>query len=330
MIETVVWQRCCESALWCDILLKLSVQVNLVQKFGLLYFSLLQKESKVVSALKATLLSSALLLTVLAGSTQVVLGQAAAPAPVTPVIPPAVVSQTAIDAKLKDDAAVEQMIEAYSPKVRALDQPIGKLIGDLKKGGLGAGSLGNFVTDGIRAESSAKLGKPILLAVTNNGGLRKSIIAEGKVTYRDVFELLPFENALVAFDLTGAQVLDLLRVVTSHRDAQSGMRIQYRVNSDKQLELESAKFLVDGVEKEIDPAAVYTVISIDYLLNVTGSDYATVLKKATNTRPLGLTIRDAITEHIKAETAAGRDIKSTLDGRFVFDKAASGGAEEPK
>src|SRR5258705_7065229 len=38
MIETVVWQRCCDSALWCDILLKLSVQVNLVQKFGLLYF----------------------------------------------------------------------------------------------------------------------------------------------------------------------------------------------------------------------------------------------------------------------------------------------------
>ena len=293
-------------------------------------FFVLQEESKVVSALKAALLSSALLLSVLAGGTQIVLGQAAAPAPVTTTAAPGVVSQTAIDAKLKDDAAVEQMIEAYSPKVRALDQPIGKLIGDLKKGGLGAGSLGNFVTDGIRAESSAKLGKPILLAVTNNGGLRKSIIAEGKVTYRDVFELLPFENALVAFDLTGAQVLDLLRVVTSHRDAQSGMRIQYRVNSDKQLELESAKFLVDGVEKEIDPAAVYTVISIDYLLNVTGSDYATVLKQATNTRPLGLTIRDAITEHIKAETAAGRDIKSTLDGRFVFDKAASGGAEEPK
>jgi len=283
-----------------------------------------------VSELKAALLSCALLLSVLAGCSQVVLGQAAAPAPITPVAAPAVVSQTVIDAKLPDDPAVDALLKAYSPKVRALDQPIGMLKGDLKKGGLGAGSLGNFVADGIRAEASRKLGKPILLAVTNNGGLRKSIIAEGKVTYRDVFELLPFENALVAFDLTGAQVLDLMRVVTSHRDAQSGMRIQYRVNSDKYLEVESAKFLIDEVEKEIDPAALYTVISIDYLLNVTGSDYAAVLKKATNTRPLGLTIRDAITDYIKAETAAGRDIKSILDGRFMFDKAASGGAEEPK
>jgi 2',3'-cyclic-nucleotide 2'-phosphodiesterase (5'-nucleotidase family) len=211
-----------------------------------------------------------------------------------------------------------------------LDQTIGKLKGDLKKGGVGGGSLGNFVADGMRAQASGKLGKPILLAVTNSGGLRKSVIAEGNLTLRDVFELLPFENALMALDLTGEQVLDLLRVVTSHRDAQSGMRITYRVNPDKQLEAESAKFLVDGVEKEIDPAAVYTVISIDYLLNVTGSDYATVLKKATDTRPLGLTIRDAITDYIKVETAAGRDIRSTLDGRFVFDKAASGGAEEPK
>ena len=116
-------------------------------------------------------------------------------------------------------------------------------------------------------------------------------------------------------------MLDLLRVVVSHRDAQSGARIKYRTDSDKQPELESATFLVDGAEKEIDPAAFYTVISIDYLLNVTGGDYAAVLKQASNTRPLGLTIRDAITDYVKAETAAGREIKSTLDGRFVFDKA---------
>jgi len=288
-----------------------------------------------VSRLKGALLNCALALSVLAGGTQGTLGQAAAPAPATtpiaaPATSPVKATQTAIDSGLPDDATVDKMLEAYSPKVRALDQPIGNLIGDLKSGGLGAGSLGNFVADGIRIEASGRLGKPILLAVTNSRGLRKSLIAEGKLTFRDVFELLPFENALVAFDLTGAQVLDLLRVVVLHRDAQSGMRIQYRVNSDKQLELESAKFLVDGVEKEIDPAAVYTVISIDYLLNVTGGDYGAVLKKATNTKPLSLTIRDAITEYVKAETAAGRDIKSTLDGRFVFDKAASGGAEEPK
>ena len=283
-----------------------------------------------MSRLKFARFSWAFFLCLLAGTAQSGFGQAGTqPAPAaTPASIPASVNQTLVDSSLANDDAVDKMLTVYSPKVRALDQPIGKLKGDLKKGGVGAGSLGNFVTDGMRAEAIKKLGKPILLAVTNNGGLRKNTIPEGNLSYRDVFELLPFENALVAFDLTGDQVLALMRVVVIHRDAQSGMRIKYRVNRDKQLEVVSAKFLVNGVEKEIDPAANYTVISIDYLLNVTGGDYAVILKKATNTRPLGLTIRDAITDYIKMETAAGRDIKSLLDGRWTFDKASSEALEE--
>jgi 2',3'-cyclic-nucleotide 2'-phosphodiesterase (5'-nucleotidase family) len=256
---------------------------------------------------------------------------AARPAPVsTPSATNASVTTAPVDNTVPDDPAVDQMLTAYSPKVRALDEVIGKLKGDLRKGGVGAGSLGNFVTDGIRARAAVKLGTPVMLAVTNNGGLRKNAISEGELKLRDVFELLPFENALVAFDLSGAQVMELLRVMMSHADAQSGARVTYRVNPEKRPEFESAKFIVNGAEKAIDPAGMYTVICIDYLLNVTGGDYAAVLKQAKNIRPLGLTIRDAITEYVKAESAAGREIKSTLDGRYVFDRAASGGAEEPK
>ena len=284
-----------------------------------------------MSRTKVALLSLALLLSLIAATPKSIVGQAAArPAPVpTPVDIRARARNSSIDAKVPDDAAVEKMLQAYSSKVRALDQVIGKLKGDLKKGGVGSGSLGNFVVDGIRAQSSVKLGKPIVLAITNGGGLRKSVISRGNLKLRDIFEILPFENSLVAFDLTGAQVLDLLRVVVDHQDAQSGARIRYRLDDDKELQLESARFLIDGVEREIDPAATYTVISIDYLLNVSGGDYGKILKQATNTRELGLTIRDAITDYVKAETAAGREIKSTLDGRFVFNRTASGAGEAP-
>ena len=212
-----------------------------------------------MSRVKFALLSWALLLGIIAGSAQSAFGQAAArPAPVaTPADIHANVTETIVDSSFPDDAAVDKMLEVYSPKVHALDQVIGKLKGDLKKDGIGAGSLGNFVADGIRAQASMKLGKPIVLAVTNGGGLRKNNIAEGDLRLRDIFELLPFENALVAFDLTGAQVLDLLRVVVSHRDAQSGAQIKYRINSENQPELESAVWMIDGVKKPIDPAAIY-------------------------------------------------------------------------
>ena len=280
-----------------------------------------------MSRTKLALSRCALLLYLVAGWAGTASAQGPAPAKVpTPVDINARVTLPPVDATLPDDPAVDKMLAAYSPKVRALDLPIGKLKGELRKGGMGAGSLGNFVTDGIKARAAIKLGRPVALAVTNGGGLRKSAIAEGELRTRDIFELLPFENALVEFDLTGAQLLDLLRVVTATRDGQSGARVVYRTNADKKNELVSAKLLVNGQEQEIDPAAIYKVISIDYLLRVKG-DYA-VLQQARASKPLGLTIRDAMIDYVKAETAAGREIKANLDGRFHFDKAGSAVTEE--
>ena len=276
------------------------------------------------------LLNRALLLCIIAPSSQWAFAQTAARPAASPAATPADirvrVTEIGVDATTPEDPAVNKMLEVYSPKVRALDSVIGKLKGELRKGGAGSGSMGNFVTDALRAESGRKLGSPILLAVTNGGGLRKSVIAEGDIKVRDVFELLPFENALVAFDLTGAQVLDLLRIVVLRRDAQSGARIKYRTNAEKKLELVTARFVADGQEKEIDPAATYTVVSIDYLLNVAGGDYGVVLKQAKNIRPLGLTMRDAVTDYIKSETAAGRQINAAFDGRFITEP---GTVEEP-
>ena len=285
-----------------------------------------------MSKTKIVQFALALLLCVFAFASESVFAQAAAqpklsasPEPSTTEIKGRV-TELSVDATIPDDQGFEKMLAAYSPKVRALDTVIGKLTGDLRKGGTGAGSLGDFVTDGLRAESSRKLGKPIVLAVTNGGGLRKSVIASGDISLRDVFELLPFENALVAFDLTGAQIMDLLKIVLSRRDAQSGARIKYGINAEKNPEIESARFVIDGAEKEIDPTTIYTIVSIDYLLNVAGGDYAVVLKQAKNIRPLGLTMRDAITDYVKAETAAGREIKSASDGRFVLNKETPGAA----
>lgn len=282
-----------------------------------------------MTRLRFVFLEVALAVSLIAGATHSAFAQAAAkPAPApTPADINAHVTETLVDSAVPNDESVDKMLEAYSPKVRALDEVVGKLKGDLRKGGVGAGSLGNFVTNGIRAEASRKLGKPIVLAITNAGGLRKSVITEGDLRLREIFELLPFENALVAFDLTGAQVLDLLRVVVLRGDAQSGARVKYKLNSEKKPELDTARLLIGGLEKEIDPTAIYTVISTDYLLNVTGGDYA-VLKQARNVRPVGLTMRDAMTQFVKAETAAGREIKASLDGRFSFDKSAGSASEE--
>ena len=157
-----------------------------------------------------------------------------------------------VDASVPDDPEVVKIIAPYSEKVRELSKVIGRLEGGLSKTGVGGGSLGNFVTDAIRAQAQAKLGKPVVLAMMNIGGLRKNEIAAGELRASDIFELLPFENALVAVDVTGVQLAKILQVVT--RDAQSGARIQFKWNDRDRAEFISGK-LVDenGKEHEIDP-----------------------------------------------------------------------------
>lgn len=238
------------------------------------------------------------------------------------------VTETQVDSSIKGDTTVEKMLGAYSPKVRELSNVIGTLKGELRKGGVGAGSLGNFVTDGLLAEARKKLGKSVVLAFTNAGGLRKNAMSEGDIRMSDMWELLPFENVLLQFDLTGEQLLKLLNQVLTHRDAQSGARIVYRVNADDRPEFVSARLLINGREAEIDPQATYTIVSIDYLLkrqSTTPSEEEgnySVLGKAQKIEPLGLTMRDAMIQYVKDETAAGRSISTNLDERFKREATA--------
>lgn len=247
------------------------------------------------------------------------LAQQAAPARTYPCRKTPCVSQagqTIVDSRIRDDASIERLLKPYSGKVRALNVVIGKLEGELRKGGVGAGSLGNFATDGIRSQASVILGKPVALAITNSGGLRKNTIAAGELRASDIFELMPFENALIQVDLTGEQLLKLLAVVLEARDAQSGAKIQYRMNGD-QAELVSAKFLDSrGQEAEVDPNATYSIVTIDYLVNLASGRY-TILQRGKNIKPLGIALRDAMMNYVKAETAAGRPIRATLDSRFL-------------
>jgi 2',3'-cyclic-nucleotide 2'-phosphodiesterase (5'-nucleotidase family) len=224
-------------------------------------------------------------------------------------------SQTVIDASIPDDPEIEKLLAPYSAKVRALSVVIGRLDGQLKKETVGAGSLGNFVTDGIKTYAKTKLKKPVALTIMNAGGLRKNVIAAGELRASDIFELLPFENALMVVDLSGADLLKLLPATL--RDAQSGARIEYKWNDQARPEFLSGKLLDEnGHEQEIDPNKIYTVVTIDYLLKVGGGAYA-ILHEAKSTAPLNVTLRDAIMEYVKNETAAGRPIRHEVDGRYV-------------
>jgi 2',3'-cyclic-nucleotide 2'-phosphodiesterase (5'-nucleotidase family) len=272
----------------------------------------------------APFVRAVLLIAILTSVAFPVFSQATAiePCPATPKLAPGASStkvelrarQTLVDSSIADDREVERILAPYTEKVRALSVVIGRLDGELKKTGVGAGSLGNFVTDGMLAQATKKTGKPITLAIMNAGGLRKNEISPGQLRASDIFELLPFENALITVDFTGVQLLKLLQIGT--RDAQAGAKIQFKYNDQSRTEFLSGKLLSNGREEEVDPNKTYTIVTIDYLINLGSGSYA-ILQEGTNKTPLNMTLRDAIMDFVKSETAAGRVIKARTDDRFV-------------
>lgn len=238
-------------------------------------------------------------------------------------------SKQLIDASISEDPALDKILEPYSAKVRSLEVVIGRLEGELGRNGPGAGSLGNFVADSIRAQASIKLGHRVDLAVTNGGGLRKNAIYPGDLRVSDIWELLPFENKLIELEMTGEQLLKVFEILASGRDAQSGAIIHYRTGADKRAVLVSATLIGDdGKRSPIDLTATYSVVTIDYLLNVSGGNLS-IFQRARTRKPLEITIRDAVIQYVKAETAAGRPIESKLDGRFSPEGSAEK-MEEPR
>ena len=259
-------------------------------------------------------------------------GTAIEPCPATPAPKPGVNNPRArllrVDSSVPDDPDVVKIVAPYSERVRDLSKVIGRLEGELKTGRVGAGSMGNFVTDGMRAQAQEKLGKPVTLAIMNAGGLRKNQISPGELRASDIFELLPFENALVAVEVTGVQLAKLLEIVP--RDAQDGARIRFKWNERDRPEGLSGKLLdASGKEQGIDPEKIYTIVTIDYLLRVGGGAYA-FLKEAKSNTPLNITVRDAILNYVKSETAAGRPIRSVLDDRYIQVGPGPKTKEEPR
>lgn len=220
--------------------------------------------------------------------------------------------KSAVDESIPDDPTTAAIVAPFRVKVSALDVVVGTLDVELKKKGIGGGTLGNFVADAMRQRAEQVLGRSVLLAVTNSGGLRRNAIAPGQLRAADIYELLPFENALVTVELNGEQLWRFLQVIMARGDAQSGAVLSYRKNDADNLELVSAS--LGPQQNEINKTATYTVVTIDYLVK-RGGDYS-VLQEAKNVRPLNLTMRDAVLDYVKAETAAKRSIRTQLDGRF--------------
>lgn len=216
----------------------------------------------------------------------------------------------AVSDAITDDATMETYIAPYRD---TLEARMNRVIGHSEKellSGIPESPLSNFVADLLLNEVHLQQNetphwKQPDLAIINVKGLRAPI-AQGKITVRDIFQLMPFENELVIIELSGQEVAILFDYMASvDGDGMAGAKFGIRDGKAVQISIHQQKLNNDQT---------YYVATSDYLAN--GGDHFDVFKNAKTKVGTGLKIRDLIIQHIEYLQSKGKIINSSLDNRI--------------
>lgn len=176
-------------------------------------------------------------------------------------------------------------------------------------------SMGNLVADAILDRTK---GQGITIAIQNGGGLRASIDA-GEVTQGEVVSVLPFQNTLATFQLTGADVVKALENGVSQIDDGAGRfpqvaGLKYSFDKSKPAGAKVSDVQVKEGDKfvPIDPAKTYGVATNNFM-RAGGDGYAIFKTGGKNAYDYGPDLADVTAEFV----AAHNPYKPYTDGRVT-------------
>ena len=190
-------------------------------------------------------------------------------------------------------------------------------------------ALGNFLTDVIRDRMRTDVG------FVNGGAIRiNDDIPPGPIRNYELEGIFYFDNAVVSFEITGAQLLELLRTSVSKVHAGhgrflqvSGIRFRYHVGGTA----DEPVYTIDAPDVEVSPrgagferldlSRTYSAASLDYLWeNGYRDGFALFSKGRGGTSPTRLDSR-AVPWRATTEEAIralpGRRVTSKVEGRIV-------------
>lgn len=169
-------------------------------------------------------------------------------------------------------------------------------------------ALSNWFIDLLMEQTEKLSGKKVDMGITNFGGIRIDM-PEGPVILDDMLSMFPFKNHLVYVEHKGSQIRKILEKMAAGR---------VEVIGGARIVVENGKLVSAAIGGQpIDDNKVYGLVTISFLLS--GGDGLALAENAVSvTEFKDVMIIDAVLEHVKTETAAGRPISGREDGRVVI------------
>ncbi len=169
-------------------------------------------------------------------------------------------------ATITPDVRVAQVIDPFLRRVASKrEEKVGiRTATPFSRSYAGESALGNLIADALRefAESD--------FAFMNSGGIRADLVA-GDLTYADIFAVSPFDNYPAIVTMTGAQIVDTLRIMSSGpRGIMQVSGLRYTVDASKDEDKPAAErnrlvevTWADG--SPLDRDRLYTVAMPDFI-----------------------------------------------------------------
>ncbi len=182
-----------------------------------------------------------------------------------------------IKENISEDSEMLKVLESADQEVAPI---MGVVVGNLQnelthERNIRNTPLGQWLTMIMQEEANSDL------AVTNAGGIRAPFDA-GEVTMEEVYTVMPFDNVLSTFELTGEQVFELFEYGIGNEIYESigpmqfyGAYVTFDENAEAGNRVKSIT-LLDG--REVLKDGTYTVATNDFM--GTGGDNFTVFKEA--------------------------------------------------
>jgi len=219
-----------------------------------------------------------------------------------------------VTAAIPDDPEIQKVIAPLAAEIKATyGLPLVQAPEGLFRGRRGEENLlGYWMTDVMRQAAQQVSGVPVQVALANQGGIRANI-HPGIVKVSDILEVMPFENELVVVELTGAELVQVVKEGILHRAGEPCSGLKIRVTGTPAAATLTVTW-DDG--SPIKPDEIVKVATSDYLYS--GGDSFPTLKKGRHPFTTGITLRQMLIDACTALAKEKKDLVAPPPGRITI------------